>query len=318
MNKHIQRYLRRYQNTNEDSYPTRQSDLRDYDQWLSENDLDVLTVDALEIEEYFFDLNDGDYAPKTINSRYVSIQHLYKWLAGIFDEIEESPFENMDKREYSSFIQGSKKSQVTREQISYLSAKKIQDLREHVREPKTRNELLVELMFQTGVRAGEAREIRLKDIDRRERSIRVKAEKTDDNRTVYYKPSLDSLLTVWSGPDGEGGKRMSYLSAADSPYLFNSKKAEQISTEGINDVVKQAAREAGHNEVMYEDQNGKQRWLVTSHTLRHSHAVEALKSGVNIRSVQMQMGHSELETTEKYLDLIGDDVREAYQRFGTR
>ena len=44
MDKHIQRYLRRYQNTNEDSYPTRHSDLRDYDWWLSMNDLDVLTV----------------------------------------------------------------------------------------------------------------------------------------------------------------------------------------------------------------------------------------------------------------------------------
>ncbi|PSP69869.1 hypothetical protein BRC80_10170 [Halobacteriales archaeon QH_9_66_26] len=69
---------------------------------------------------------------------------------------------------------------------------------------------------------------------------------------------------------------------------------------------------------MYEDKGGGKRWKITSHALRHGHAVASLKSDIDVRTVQEHMGHSDISMTMKYLRLIDDDVREAYHgKFGT-
>jgi integrase/recombinase XerD len=48
---------------------------------------------------------------------------------------------------------------------------------------------------------------------------------------------------------------------------------------------------------------------VHPHPLRHSFAVYCLKQGVNIRALQKILGHSNLDTTAIYLDLIADDLK---------
>lgn len=53
---------------------------------------------------------------------------------------------------------------------------------------------------------------------------------------------------------------------------------------------------------------------VHPHTFRHSFVVHCLKSGVNIRVLQKILGHSDLNTTAVYLDLIGEDIKDEYKK----
>ena len=135
----------------------------------------------------------------------------------------------------------------------------------------------------------------------------------DPMRTVFYQSSLDFLLEQWI----DGGYRDSFPNATDSPYLFTGDRRPAINSDDVGVIVKEAATEAGVNEVMYEDAHGNERWKLTSHALRHGHAVEALKSGIDVRTVQKHLGHSSLDMTMRYLNLIDNDVREAYRRFGS-
>ena len=52
---------------------------------------------------------------------------------------------------------------------------------------------------------------------------------------------------------------------------------------------------------------------VHPHTLRHSFAVYCLKNGLNIRSLQKILGHSNLNTTAVYLDVVADDVKDDFK-----
>lgn len=45
------------------------------------------------------------------------------------------------------------------------------------------------------------------------------------------------------------------------------------------------------------------------------HAIHALKQGVDVYSVQKRLGHANLFTPMRYLDLIDDDVKDAYKAF---
>ncbi|WP_049996426.1 tyrosine-type recombinase/integrase [Halococcus sediminicola] len=312
----VEAFLRREKGINaEQTWKNRRTDLKDFEQWWRENNGDdIIHARPLDIEPFFFERADDGYAAKTIKSRYNSLSAFYRYLSQKRELIEESPFESMDRKDYNRFMSGTKKSEITRDKISYVTTEQAEQLAENVANPRLRNELLIKLAFQTGLREGELASIELSDIDRDDRSIKIRAEKTHENRTVYYQPSLDMLLQQWIN----GGYRDSYSKAGESQYLFLSIHAPKLESARVNKVVKQAAENAGIQETMYVDMAGNERKKITSHALRHGHAVESLKSGIDVRTVQKHLGHAELDMTMRYLQLIEDDVKQSYQQFGSR
>ena len=67
---------------------------------------------------------------------------------------------------------------------------------------------------------------------------------------------------------------------------------------------------------MSTDAAGNDRRKVTAHVLRHSFAVQSIKNGTDTPRLQELMGHSEIETTERYLKFANNDLREAARRYG--
>ena len=319
LDKYKDRYLRRVEaQKSESTHHKREYGLGKYEEWLAEQDYTLLSIGKFGIEDFIIYLGEEGYAPETCRSIYSTVTNFYNHLVDLSYEnsepdLEESPCERVERKEFSSIIKGSKKHQETRGQITYLSPEEIDTLCAHVPEPKLRNELMIRLMFQTGVRQGELRSMKIENMDEENRSIRIYAEKTDDYRTVYYQKSLDGLMNEWL----HGGARMSYFKAVESPYLFVTAKSKQFShSSNINKIVRNTAIEAGLNEVMYEDHAGVQRWKYTSHSLRHSHAIASIKSGIDIERVRRHMGHSSLDKTQRYLQFVEEDVYDAYQSFG--
>ena len=63
----------------------------------------------------------------------------------------------------------------------------------------------------------------------------------------------------------------------------------------------------------YADDAGIQR-DITPHTLRHSFAVHMLQNGADIRSVQEMLGHSDISTTQVYLGMNVNKMRDVYMK----
>lgn len=317
----LKAFLRRVRGMNaEQTWKNRRTDLKDYETWCDDNDVDLVHAEPLDIEPFFFALAEEDYSASTIRSRYDSVKLFYDHLAAKTDLIEESPFENINRKDYSRFMKGTEKEKQTLEEITYVTPEEVEQLSDNVPNPQLRNQLLIKLAFQTGVREGELVSIRLDKIDREEQSIKIYAEKTDDYRTVFYRDGLETYLRQWI----DGGYRASYKHAPESPYLFVSDYTPQLDKDRVNKIVKEAAEDAEIQEVMYEDKAGNKRHKITSHALRHGHAVESIKSGIDIKTVALHLGHTDkygnanIEMTQKYLRLVNDDVKNAYQSFGTR
>lgn len=299
---HIERFLdrlERIKGSDHSTYQLYRRCLELYDENL--DGTDAVEAGTLDVEDHILTLKEEGYAGNSIKSHFIALQKFYTTAETRFEVIEDHPCEAIDLDDLNVFDRRDD------DQVYYVSEEEKERMIEAVADGPNyvRDRLIIETFWQTGVRKNELRNILLENVDQDGRQIRVFGEKTNQWRTVHYQPSLNKLLDLWT----ETERPLRW----DSEYLFPSVKAKQIAKSTIRDVIRKAA--SVFNEIVGETQDGRPQWRVTTHSMRHGHAVHALKSGVDIRSVQLQLGHENIETTMQYLPLLDDDVAEAYRAF---
>ena len=142
---------------------------------------------------------------------------------------------------------------------------------------------LLMTLYGTGMRRSEAACLKISDIDSQRMIIRVVKGKGSKDRDLPLTPVLlETLREYWRW-------------CKPKLYLFPSRyqrQAEQpISDKTLWIACTDAARRAGI------------RKRVTPHTLRHSWATHLLEDGTDLRTIQVLLGHEDLETTARYLHL---------------
>lgn len=304
-------YLRRETKRKPKSAPVRQSRLQNYAEWLNSVGLKPENATHKQVSEFLWSLEREGYANSTVKDHYRVLRHYYNYLEDWEEIIDEdnNPFEPLSSSDFGE--EDTQKERERRKHKKYVSYDEKEMLKEHAPPPKLRNVLLIELLWQTGIRKEETSEIELSDVDREERSIWIWGKGSKD-RTVFYRPSLDSLLDPYLNH-----ARAEFFPAEKSKYLFVSQKSEQLSPSRISEIIREAADNAGILEELPPDVNGRSRWWPSTHRLRNGHAIEALRSSdITLRDLQLQLGHHSLEETEKYLQMLPEDRRKAYQSFG--
>ena len=101
MHEQIDRHLKRVRGKQaEASYETHLSNLRYFDEWLTDNDLDLTDLSTVDLEDYFIEQIEDGYAPNTIASRFESTRALFSRLAGRFDLIKGNLFDDLERKEF--------------------------------------------------------------------------------------------------------------------------------------------------------------------------------------------------------------------------
>lgn len=292
--------LKRLKGEDHSTYKLYRRALECYDDWLTLQNLTALDATTLDVEDHLLEMKQDGYAGNTIEIHLTAIRKLYTTAEDKFELIDDHPCEEFDVDEL-----GIHDSRDDDDRIYYVTKDEFDHMCENCGTPYVRNRLVLELLWQTGMRKNELSGIELDEVDIDNHRIRVYGSKTSEWRTVHYQPSLNRLMNIWIEQERPLMR--------DSPYLFPTNRSEQISAKMISKIVRGAAEDV--NEIVGTTHNGNSRRRITVHSLRHGHAVHALKSGVDVRSVQTQLGHKKLDTTMQYLRLIEDDVAEAYQSF---
>lgn len=307
MQREVETFLRREEgkDISAGTLKERKTVLTQFTEWTDERGQDATELNALDLEDFLAFLKREGYAGSTVSQKYNSLSKLYSYLEKR-GAVDDNPVEEVKLKEY---VNGKTKKENTDNDF-YLNPEQFAEMVEHVPQPKLRNELILRLLWQTGLRRAELMDVKLDHLDRDERRIEVKTKKTDEWRNVWYKPSLDFLMSQWVDVYRES------LAHSDSPYLFITTHSEQMYSELVNRAVKQAADAIGIQEEMYVDAKGDSRKKITAHTLRHSYAVHAVKDGMDVARLMELMGHSQLETTKQYLKYKNEDLKEAAMKFG--
>lgn len=137
--------------------------------------------------------------------------------------------------------------------------------------------------YGAGLRVSEVTALKVSDIDSTRMLIRVEQGKGRKDRNAMLSPQLLDLLRLW----WREGKRRTVM--LPHGWLFPGRNpVEPLSTRQLNRAVHEAADAAGIKS------------RVTPHTLRHSFATHLLEQDVDIRVIQVLLGHSKLDTTALY------------------
>ncbi|WP_363466525.1 tyrosine-type recombinase/integrase [Halogeometricum borinquense] len=310
-------WYRRHPDKSESTATRYRTALRKWAVYCDEHDVPLLDADSRDVEDFILGLYD-DYAPKTVSNARAALSQFYQ---------REGDFEDktpVDEAEVGSWNADSVKSGEGRdENIHWLKPEQVESLIENVPAPTLRNRLLVKLMVQTGVRASELQTIRcgqnpdwesneLGDIDRKERRIVVKDKKNDDTRPVFYHQNIDDILRLWIETE-----RATVYKASESEYLFPTTKSESIHPQRINSIVREAAEKAGIQRTYAKTADGRERAEVTSHVLRHTFAMNALRNDMDTRWIQLALGHSDISTTiNRYLHEDEDTLKKQWTQRG--
>jgi site-specific recombinase XerD len=164
-----------------------------------------------------------------------------------------------------------------------LSREEVGRLIEAARTPFQRAVLMT--LYATGGRRAEVAKLKVSDIDSQRMVVHIHGGKGRKDRDVMLSPRLlDALRAYWRSK-----KPRAYLFPSSSGH----RGVEQpISDKTIWNVCRTAARRAG---LEYRH--------IHPHTLRHCFATHLLEAGADLRTIQMLLGHRDLEETTIYLHL---------------
>ena len=159
-----------------------------------------------------------------------------------------------------------------------------------------RNRALLELLYASGLRVTEAAELCWSHIDEDQGVLRIIG-KGQKERFVPYSGRAFSWVEKYRDEVREDWAEGATLKFKDTVFLSHLSKG--LTRMAIWKIVRQRSLECGIDDVH-------------PHMLRHSFATHLLKGGADVRIVQMLLGHSSLNTTERYLKIDDSELKEIF------
>lgn len=165
-----------------------------------------------------------------------------------------------------------------------------------------RDRAIVELLFSSGLRVSELVNLNRDHINlsRREFMVRGKGQK---DRPVFISKSAAEHVSSYldARTDSLPALFLSYSRRNAAPNLSGDYR--RLSARSIQRMISQYARLAGITK------------HVSPHTMRHSFATDLLMNGADLRSVQSLLGHSNISTTQVYIHVTDQHLKDIHERF---
>lgn len=292
-----------------------EQDIRWFQAWLWDSELEATSVDEEDARRLGLDIGDA-FNGTTPANRWRTIFTFYDDMdrSGTVEQNPLSTWDPVKKKKFGFSNTTEQERHLDGEETYAVSQEEVRQMEEN--RQKIRDQLIIRMLWQTGLRRGELSELEIDDVDRDAREVEVRAEvaKGDKGRVVPYQPNLDGLLNEWL----DYGGRSQYRDSEESDYLLVGERGPQLSADRIKDIVVEAACDAEINRVLYQDSMGRDRWKITPHSLRHGYgSYLANQTDAGIYAISNLLGHSSVKITEEIY--VEDDERagvEVGHRYG--
>jgi len=162
-------------------------------------------------------------------------------------------------------------------------------------EMSQRDKVIIMLLLDSGIRLNELVNLTVKDLNTTFNGITVTG-KGDKQRHVFVSTDTGAELSLYYSLDRPEP-------AVTTDRFFLTHDGYPLIATRVQKILERLGKKAGIKE------------RLSPHKLRHSYATLSLKHGANLEFLRRSMGHTDIKTTEVYLDLSDADVQDAHKQF---
>jgi len=244
----------------------------------------ISTISYQYIRSFVAYLLDKGLSPVSVNRKISALKSFFKYL------VKDGQIENNPTQK----IQGPKKP---KRLPVFIDEDKIGTLFSQVDEAtdfeSVRNRLIVDLLYQTGMRRAEVLGLKERDIDFFNLHVKVLGKRSKE-RIIPISIQLKNQLEIYLAEKGNN--------SLDSPFLFVTTDNKGLTAGRITTIVK--------NMLSSVSSNRKK----SPHVLRHTFATHLLNNGADINAVKELLGHSNLSATQIYTHNTIEKLKKSYNQ----
>lgn len=279
-------YLHNTKGTSRNTEVSYERDLRKLEKFLEGEDVqEVRSVTPTNLNAYVLYLERNKFAASTISRSIASMRAFFQYFCQKGD-IRENPAENLKAPKIEKKMPGI----LTVDEVDLLLSQPKENTAKGIRD-----KAMLELLYATGIRVSELIHLGMKDINLKLGYITCDG--SEKERVIPFGNTARNAVEAYLG-----GARDELLHHSESDYIFVNCSGKTMSRQGFWKVLKSYAASAG----IEAD--------ITPHTLRHSFAAHLVQNGADLKSVQEMLGHSDISTTQIYLNMNVNKIRNVYMK----
>ena len=288
MEKQIKLFLEFLENDKKLSMNTLQSYKRDilqYQEYINKNGLNSLKITNAELDGYFEYLKELNKKTSTISRNLATIRSFYQFLVRT-KKIKKDP------------TIGVQSPKVEKKVPSILTSKEVELLLEQPKDVDLkgiRDKAMLEFAYATGMRVTEIISLDITDVNVIESYVSCNVGSKKRNIPLGSL-SLKALLEYIEKA------RPILIKNEDTKALFVNINGKRLTRQGFWKIVK-----------FYKEQAHITK-EITPHVLRHSFATHLLQNGADLKAIQTMLGHSDISSTQVYMQFQNDNLKDIYRK----
>lgn len=278
-------FIKNEKKLSDNTFQSYKRDILQYKEYIDMNNLDYSKANGGNIKDYLTYLGYLNKKATTISRHLASIRLFYQYLLK-FNKVQEDPTLNVQAPK----IDKKAPSILTSEEVTLLlNQPKNVDLK------GIRDKAMLEFAYATGMRVTEIISLNVSDINLEEGVVNCKT-RTKTRTIPLGKISLNALKEYVENV------RDILIKDENEQALFVNINGKRLTRQGVWKIVK-----------FYKEQAHITK-EITPHVLRHSFATHLLQNGADLKSIQTMLGHSDISSTQVYMQFQDESLKNIYRK----
>lgn len=251
--------------------------------------VDLRKVDSVAVAAYMSAMGEHGYSAATSARKISSLRAFYRYLLKL-GRVSDNPFALVESRKVHNHLP------------QFFYEPEIEELFKAAAGHDAlsiRNQALLEVLYDTGIRASECVGLTIKQIDMNAEAMLIHGKGNKDRYVVFGKRCKEKLQTYL----GNARQELGGIRSLVEPHVFLNQHGKPLTARGLQYILDQLIKKTSLTASIHP------------HMLRHSFATHMLNHGADLRTVQELLGHASLSTTQIYTHVTTEHMLSDYQKY---